>query len=72
MDSNSVAAHGDAIGTAQWIAWVMASAGVTFSLLYYADTKYETKDKAETVYTSLDKRLERIENKLDQIAIGRK
>jgi hypothetical protein len=52
-----------------WVAWLgataMAGVSMTFVLLTYAYANFETKDRAKEVRDNMDKRLERIEMKLD-------
>lgn len=57
--------------TETWIAWmgatVAAIAGVVFLAITFAYGQFDTKDHAAERASHLDKRLERIETKLDSM-----
>lgn len=56
----------------QWITWVVATlvAAVTMMVFFY--TNFETKSDSDETNAVIEKRLDRIENKLDQILVNRK
>lgn len=52
-----------------WVAWLGATAvaavTMTFVMLTFAYAQFETKERAKETRDALDRRLERMENKLD-------
>lgn len=59
-----------------WIAWLGATAvaaiTMTFILVTFVYANFETKDHAKESRDTMDKRLERMENKLDVLIENRR
>lgn len=51
----------------QWIAWLGATVAAAVSMMVYAASTYETKEHSKEVRDSLERRLDRIESKLDRL-----
>lgn len=51
----------------QWIAWLGATVAAAMSMMSYAQTTFQTKEHAKDKQVETDRRLERIENKIDAL-----
>lgn len=49
----------------QWIAWLASTVIAAAFLVSYAYSNFETKDQAKDKSSSFEKRLDRVEQKLD-------
>lgn len=54
-------------GMSQWIAWISASVVAAATLSAFAYTNFQTKENAKEFKDDIEKRLDRIENKLDKL-----
>ncbi len=51
----------------QWIAWLGATVAAAVSMMVYAASTYETKEHSKEVRDGVERRLDRIESKLDRL-----
>jgi uncharacterized protein Yka (UPF0111/DUF47 family) len=54
-----------------WVAWLAATVTASITLTAFAYTNFETKDHSKEAQDNLVKRLDRIEEKIDQILLGK-
>lgn len=66
MNSRSDAVH-NPFTIPQWIAWLGATVAAAVSMMVYAASTYETKEHSKEIRDSVERRLERMENKLDHL-----
>lgn len=57
--------------TEQWIAWLGATVTAALTMAAYAFSTFETKADVKDIFQLIDKRLDRIEVKLDNILDGK-
>lgn len=50
-----------------WVGWMVTLVAATFVAITFAYAQFETKEHSKEVRDGTDKRLERIENKLDAL-----
>lgn len=51
----------------QWIAWIGATLAAAISMITYIHATFETKEFSKETRSQLERRLERMENKLDHL-----
>lgn len=56
--------------TINLLSWIGATIGAFVALTAFAFQTFEEKREAQTAYQSIEKRLDRIENKIDQVWRG--
>lgn len=66
MNSRSDAVH-NPFTIPQWIAWLGATVAAAISMMVYIASTYETKEHSKEIRDSVERRLERMENKLDHL-----
>lgn len=55
------------LSISQWVQWLAATAAAAISMAAYAFATFDTKDHVIEVFIQVEKRLDRIEAKLDRI-----
>lgn len=53
------------ISAAQWLGWIISTATASAGVVIFAFSQFETKQHARDKKDDIDKRLDRIENKID-------
>jgi len=66
MNSRSDAVH-NPFTIPQWIAWLGATVAAAISMMVYIASTYETKEHQKENRDQIERRLERMENKLDRL-----
>lgn len=50
-----------------WIGWMAATIAAAFTLITFIYTTFSTKSEAQNYQDTLEKRLDRLENKIDHL-----